>query len=410
MGLDDMENRLNAAGYGQAEGNPAVVVAVVDSGVSNNRYINGRLLTGYNYVAQNTNTGDDDGHGTHVAGTICDGTPQRVKILPVKVLGANGKGTVLNIRNGIEYAISQGADVINMSLGGENIGQTADYFDSSLQKAYQRGITVVVAAGNSSMDTQYAYPANNPHVLTIAALDESMSLAEYSNYGDDVDFALPGSNIQSCVPTGIEAMNGTSMAAPHAAAAAASLKCWNPDLDPDTMKNILINYSVDLGDSYLYGNGWINFRRFYLVSYNANGGSGGPYFQLKNPGTNMTLSTAAPTRSSETEIGAYTVTLNANGGSVSQSALKADRTTTYTFRNWNTKADGTGRSWSAGESYTADADLALWAQWDSSTTGASVTLPEATRENSSTGSYTITLDANGGTVSQRSICLLLQAF
>lgn len=403
MGLDDMENRLIEAGYGQADSNPPVVVAVVDSGVSNNRYINGRLLTGYNYVSQNTNTGDDNGHGTHVAGTICDGTPQRVKILPIKSFGANGKGSIANIKNGIEYAISQGADVINLSLGSDDTGQSSDYFDSSLQKAYQQGITVIAAAGNSSMDTQYAYPANNPNVITIAALDENMSLADYSNYGYEVDFALPGSNIQSCVPTGIESMNGTSMAAPHAAAAAADLLCWNPNYDPDTIRSILIDYSVNLGDSYLYGNGWIDFNRFYIVSYNANGGSGGPRFQLKTPGSALPLAETVPSHSSDMEIGTYTLTLDANGGSVDQSTVSINRTTDYTFLNWNTKADGTGTNYLPNASYTEDADLSLYAQWGSNTSADPFTLPVPTREGISAGSYTVMFDANGGSVSQNSL-------
>ena len=165
----------------------------------------------------------------------------------------------------------------------------------------------------------------------------------------------------------------------------------------------------------------------YTVTYNANGGTGAPASQTKTHGVDLTLSSTTPTRSNAS-AGSYTVTLNANGGSCSTSSLSAARTTTYTFKNWNTKADGTGVTYTPGQVYSYDGSLGLYAQWNSSTTTAAVTLPTPTRTgynfkgwatNSSaasgvTGSYTptgnvtlyaiwkpltytITYDANGGT-------------
>ena len=115
----------------------------------------------------------------------------------------------------------------------------------------------------------------------------------------------------------------------------------------------------------------------YTVTYNANGGSGAPASQTKTQGQSLTLSSTKPTRANSS-AGNYTVTLNANGGSVSTTSLTAARTTSYTFKNWNTRADGSGTSYSSGGSYTANANVTLYAQWNSSTSTASVTLPTPT--------------------------------
>ena len=139
----------------------------------------------------------------------------------------------------------------------------------------------------------------------------------------------------------------------------------------------------------------------YTISYNANGGSGAPASQTKTQGQALTLSTTKPTRSS-VSAGSYTITLNANGGSVSTSSLTAARTTKYTFKNWNTASGGGGTSYASGGTYSSDASATLYAQWNSSTTTASVTLPTPTRDgytfkgwgtssnasSGSTGSYT----------------------
>lgn len=165
----------------------------------------------------------------------------------------------------------------------------------------------------------------------------------------------------------------------------------------------------------------------YTVAYNANGGTNAPEAQTKIHGTNLTLSSAKPTRISTN--GSYTVTLNANGGNVSPSSLSASRTTSYTFKNWNTAANGSGTSYNPGATYSADASVTLYAQWNSSISTSAVTLPSPTRSgysfkgwstSSSAGSgftgtytptgnvtlyavwdekptYTVTYSANGGT-------------
>lgn len=133
----------------------------------------------------------------------------------------------------------------------------------------------------------------------------------------------------------------------------------------------------------------------YTVSYDANGGTGAPANQTGTQGTALTLSSAKPTRTSSS-AGSYTVTLNANGGTVSQSSLTAARTTNYSFKNWNTGVNGSGTSYTPGASYTANADLTLYAQWNSSTTTAAVDLPTPTRINYSFKGWGTSSSATSG--------------
>lgn len=132
----------------------------------------------------------------------------------------------------------------------------------------------------------------------------------------------------------------------------------------------------------------------YTISYNANGGTGAPGNQTKYQGTSLTLSSTKPTRSNSTATG-YTVTFNGNGGTPSKTSQAATNTTSYTFSKWNTKSDGSGTSYDAGASYTADAAATLYAQWSSSTTKGSITTATATRSNGS-ASRVVTINANGG--------------
>ena len=118
----------------------------------------------------------------------------------------------------------------------------------------------------------------------------------------------------------------------------------------------------------------------YVVSFDANGGSGAPSAQAKTYGVTLTLSSTKPTKATTTDA-IYRVTFNANGGTCSTSYLDVSKTTSYAFKNWNTAANGSGTSYSAGGSYTANAAATLYAQYTGTTKTASITLPEATRKN-----------------------------
>lgn len=228
--------------------NSSVVVAVVDTGVSPHSFLSGRIFdTGYDLVDNDPDPNDKHFHGTHVAGTVVDCTPElNVQIMPVRVLDANGSGSYLNVGNGIRYATEHGADVINLSLGGSGC---SPYIDDSIEYAVENGVTVVVAAGNENDDTKYYCPSHLENCIVVAACDSEYEKAYFSNYGNSVDVIAPGIGILSCVPGGdYESKNGTSMATPHISAAAAMIKYANENGTPAEIEQTLKDISLDLGD------------------------------------------------------------------------------------------------------------------------------------------------------------------
>ena len=153
--------------------------------------------------------------------------------------------------------------------------------------------------------------------------------------------------------------------------------------------NFLFQYALASNTTYILGVRWysdnttgdfsVRMRRTYYVNYSLNGGSGtAPSGFYKIHGVSQTITNTVPTRSSTTGNG-YTITFNANGGNCSTSSLTATNTYTYSFKNWNTSSNGSGTAISAGGSYTANSDATLWAQWNTTTTRGSITLPTATQ-------------------------------
>lgn len=221
-----------------------IVVAVLDTGCQSNhpdlrnRIIGGRNFTD-DYNSSPTNFEDNNGHGTHVAGTIAaDGTgggvlgvaPQ-AQLLIGKVLDGEGAGTYEGIIQGIEWALNwEGANgekvrVISMSLGGP---ESTDPLHAAIKKAVDAGICVVVAAGNegdNNEDTfEFAYPAAFNEVIEIGAVDFQKRLAYFTNNNTEIDAVAPGVDILSAYPGSRYAkLSGTSMATPHVAGALALL-------------------------------------------------------------------------------------------------------------------------------------------------------------------------------------------
>lgn len=262
MGLDVLQKNL------EKKGNlPEVKVAVIDSGINtDNKYLKNRYTNdGYNFLDNNTDISDSEFHGTMVSGVISDCTSSNVKVLPLKVNGASGRGNMKNVAKAIHYAVEHNADVINLSLSSEDPNHTITILDDAIAEAVSKGIVVVVAAGNQASDTADRYPANKDNVLTITSVDSSDKIAENANTGADVDFALPGVLILAPYKRLMMVDSGTSLAAPHAAAAAALLKSWCKHLNQDQVVDILKQYSVDLGAKGFdntYGWGMINLSKF----------------------------------------------------------------------------------------------------------------------------------------------------
>ena len=262
MGLDVLQKKF------EQKGNlPEVKVAVIDSGINtSNKYVKNRYTNdGYNFINNSTDFNDDQYHGTMVSGIIADCTSSNVKVLPLKVNDASGRGNMNNVKKAIYYAIEHNADVINLSLSSEDPNRKITVLDDAIADAVSNGLVVVVAAGNQSGDTAYRYPANKDNVITITSIDKNDKIADSANTGADVDFALPGVLILAPYKRLMMVDSGTSLAAPHAAAAAALLKSWCKHLNQDQVVDILKQYSVDLGAKGFdntYGWGMINLSKF----------------------------------------------------------------------------------------------------------------------------------------------------
>ena len=250
-------------------GGKGVTIAVLDTGVAYQRFRRfrrapdlNRFVRGYDFVAGDRHPNDQNGHGTHVAGTIAQSTGNsigtagiayRARIMPVRVLDAEGAGDTLSISRGIRFAARRGADVINLSLEFDAAVRAAQIPDivSALDYARRRGAIVIAAAGNQG-SPQVAYPARARHVVAVSATTIRGCQAKYSNSGVHVDIAAPGGGADAAntdtpydaalcrprrrgafiyqqtftpqsvarfaLPPGFE---GTSMAAPHVSGVAA---------------------------------------------------------------------------------------------------------------------------------------------------------------------------------------------
>lgn len=233
-----------------------VKVAVLDTGIDythpdlRNRV---DIEDGYNFVDNNYDTMDDNGHGTHISGIISAQANNGiglvgitgnldVKILPVKVLDESGYGDTINIVKGIIYAVDSGADIINLSLG---VQAKSELIAKAIEYAKSKGVFVVAAAGNDDENSDNFSPAGDG-AFTVAAMDYNYRKAYFSDYGNSIKVAAPGVQILSTVPGGYEAWDGTSMAAPVVSGIAAMLKAENPQLSPSQMEDILDSTATDI--------------------------------------------------------------------------------------------------------------------------------------------------------------------
>jgi hypothetical protein len=241
-------------GWNVTKGSTDVIVAILDTGVqSDHPDLKGRLVKGTNIVDPSSPPEDDVGHGTHVAGIIAAevnnnegvaGMTWYTKIMPVKVLDSSGAGSTYSVAEGIIWATDHGAHVINMSLG--NYAE-AEFLHDALKYAYDRGVVLVAASGNDNTDRP-GYPAAYAEVLAVAATDSNELRAEYSNYGDYIDVAAPGTSIPSTYPgSRYASLSGTSMASPHVAALASLVHAANPQLGNKEVMDILRRTARDLG-------------------------------------------------------------------------------------------------------------------------------------------------------------------
>jgi len=212
-----------------ANAGEGVKVAVVDTGIDlSHPDLAANIAGGYNAIDPAQSPQDDNGHGTHVAGIIAAaangagvvGAAPRVSLYAVKVLGGDGSGYYSDIIEGIQWCIDHGMQIINLSLGGYADVQV---LHDVITEAVRRGIVITAAAGNDGpAQNSVEYPAKYPEAIAVAAYDVSRNLTDYSSRGPEIALLAPGDDILSTFPgNAYQTLSGTSMAVPHASAAAA---------------------------------------------------------------------------------------------------------------------------------------------------------------------------------------------
>jgi len=284
-------------------GDPSVIVAVVDTGVAYQDYgpyqqapdlAGTSFVAGYDFVNNDSHPNDDEGHGTHVTGTIAQTTNNNLgvagiafdcSIMPVKVLGADGSGTYQQIADGVYWAVDNGAEVINASLGGSSSSTT---MYNAVRYAYDNGVVFVASTGNDN-SAFLSYPAAYDECIAVGAVDINKNRAPYSNYGTGMELMAPGGNtsedengdgyadgVLQQTFSGGDPTNfaywfwqGTSMAAPHVAGLIALiLSGWSASgiessgtSRIENIRDILHSTAEDLGApgyDTVYGHGLID--------------------------------------------------------------------------------------------------------------------------------------------------------
>lgn len=243
-------------------------VAVIDTGADcTHPLLAGRVSArSYDFANATADITDVNGHGTATAGLVADLTPEEVDVMVLRVYDDDNLSKPSRVLTALEYALENGASVVNISLGWPNaIAKGYTFLNTVLARAYASGVVVVAAAGNRTQSNPDAnaddvYPANQAAVLTVTSVDRSrMFDTSYSASGACVDLCAPGTNIvAAAIGGGYAVYSGTSFAAPHVAAAAACVQLAQPGLSAARVRQVLFGYAEDLGapgrdNAYGYG-------------------------------------------------------------------------------------------------------------------------------------------------------------
>jgi serine protease len=379
------EYDATAPNYG---GDPSVVVAVIDTGVAYENFENflkapdfadTAFSAGYDFANEDSHPNDDNAHGTHVAGTIAQSTNNtsgtagiafKTTIMPIKALGADGSGLMSNVARGITFAKNNGADVINMSLEGPQ----TDVLTDAVREAAAANIVMVAATGNSGLSS-VSYPAAHAEVIAVGATRYDATITAYSNYGEGIDLVAPGGDLgvdqnndgfadgilqqtfaqdnPSTSQNEVDVRSfayyyfqGTSMATPHVAGAAAWLLANR--VQPTNVKDLLTQTARDLGDAGVdsrYGYGLLDLA---AAAAAALGDSTPPSGSIAIENGAQRTSSASPT---------LTLSATDTGGTVRMMALSnngsnfAAYETYSTSKTWNMTDSATGGTSSEGIKY-----------------------------------------------------------
>ena len=249
-------------------GSASVPIAMVDSGVdSTHPDLAGRVIAGWNFVANSSSTADDLGHGTATAGTAAAASNNGVggaglawqnPIMPIVVLDSTDYATYSNIASGITWAADHGARIINVSIGGSTASST---LQSAATYAWNKGAVVFASAMNNSTSSPY-YPAACDNVVAVSSTEPGDGFSGFSNYGSWIDLSAPGDIILTTTAGGgYGTWYGTSFSSPLAAATGALMLSVNPTLSASQIVSLLESSADDLGtpgwDQY-FGAGRVN--------------------------------------------------------------------------------------------------------------------------------------------------------
>ena len=232
-----------------------VRVGIIDTGIDLSHPDLNNNIKKTGWVLDCQNIIDDNGHGSHVAGTIAAldneigvvGVAPKVEIYAVKAFSKSGRGNISDVIEGLNWCVENKVKVINMSFGFKN----NKALEKAIKEVYKRNIVLVAAAGNSGGNNSVMYPARYPEVIAVAASNSDDKVAWFSSGGTEVDMMAPGAGILSTYKNGgYKSMSGTSMACPHVTAACALILSKN-NLDPKGVKEALIKTSKDMGYSKL---------------------------------------------------------------------------------------------------------------------------------------------------------------
>jgi thermitase len=252
-------------------GDNSLLVAVIDTGISQNHsdLISNYVPLGYDWVNNDTDPTDDNGHGTHCAGIIAAkinnnigiaGMAQ-IRIMSEKALDSSGSGDEDDLANAIIHAAQQNASIISMSWGSS---YESTLIHEAIRFAYDQGVLLVASAGNNGNDIK-TYPAAYDEVISVSATKQDDGRASFSSFGDWVELAAPGVQIYSTVlNNNYGYKDGTSMACPHVAGVAALVWSEFPNMTRDQVRYQLRYTADDLGDAGFdeyYGYGRINVAR-----------------------------------------------------------------------------------------------------------------------------------------------------
>nr|WP_183909249.1 S8 family serine peptidase [Simiduia aestuariiviva] len=242
-GLDRIDQRSSSLDtkYNYTATGAGVRAYVIDTGVNAHSDFGGRVQNGWDFIDNDGNSSDCQGHGTHVAGTVGSstwGVAKGATIVGVRVLNCSGSGTNSGVIAGIDWVAANHVKpaVANMSLG----GGASSAVDSAVANLVNAGVVTVVAAGNDNSNACNYSPARAPSAMTVGSTAQGDARSYFSNYGSCVDIFAPGSSITSTSQSGgSTTMSGTSMASPHVAGVAALYLEGNPTATPAQVESAL---------------------------------------------------------------------------------------------------------------------------------------------------------------------------